>query len=231
MSKFKVGQRVITHGFSGDYALPFYPDMGEFIQREGEIKRYDKEDNSYLVHNFWWPEDALTLVEPKVEDKNDAQEFGWDDENVKEYIKGYFNGATSEFFNKSFKEFKEYKMRTENKVSDKEEVVYILQQDLPNIDKGEYFIKKGGDYYSSENKDAYGEYIFYKPALVENDTAWFKLKEIPKPYVVNIDTRENVYLCFIELHNGYLPKCHSVMKERLAEMIVADNEGRLQITK
>ena len=56
---FKVGDRVVTHEFNSS---GFVPLMREFVGKAGRIVLRSPSGN-FLVHRFWWPASALTLVE------------------------------------------------------------------------------------------------------------------------------------------------------------------------
>ncbi len=74
MSKFKVGDVVITNKFNETHEedpnnAGWDPDMKIFIGKEGLITEIT-DMNNYLVHDFAWPESALTLVKSADENKD-----------------------------------------------------------------------------------------------------------------------------------------------------------------
>lgn len=74
---FKVGDRVVTHEFNSS---GFVPWMREFVGKAGRIVLRSPSGN-FLVHSFWWPASALTLVEePAPESEPEVRYYtarGW----------------------------------------------------------------------------------------------------------------------------------------------------------
>ena len=73
MSKFKVGDVVITNRFEAQPNFSVIDGMEEFFGREGKIDcigDYLSRIKIYLVHDWFWPESALTLVKSADENKD-----------------------------------------------------------------------------------------------------------------------------------------------------------------
>lgn len=61
--KYSVGQKVITHKFSNPrYVTP----MDEYDGKADIVTNKVTEENIYMVHGWWWPEEALEPVETEA---------------------------------------------------------------------------------------------------------------------------------------------------------------------
>jgi len=67
MSKFKIGDEVITNSFLSKSIL-FAPDMLEFCCKKGIIN-YIYPNGAYSVHGWSWPENSLILVKEEQMNK------------------------------------------------------------------------------------------------------------------------------------------------------------------
>lgn len=110
------------------------------------------------------------------------------------------------------------------------EKTYILQQDLPNLKSGtEFTFSKGSSMYESTIQDDWHETTFYKKELIENSD-WFKEKVEEKPFVVNFYGEGNTKINFkYRLYNDFPDKEFIISKERLQEILIAENKGELFI--
>lgn len=109
---------------------------------------------------------------------------------------------------------------------------YILQNDLPDVKAGaEFTIGDALDVYflSSDKTVTKHNCYTYPKKFVENNPVWFRLKEEEqKPEVIGIEKRENVFLCHIHFSADNF-KAIPINKERLAEVLIAENEGHFYI--
>lgn len=115
-----------------------------------------------------------------------------------------------------------------------EEVVYVLQQDWVDpygiVSKGTEASLNGFHYYFSNKLTDYHKCIYQGDEILK-DESWFKVKEQRKMYVIKVKEYKSGFGFSIKRNSDSYSIYLEILIENLAEILIAEREGRLEIKK
>lgn len=240
--KFKVGDKVITKRFEPIPAISFVSKMEDFINVEGVIdmvNEYYPKYTRYRVHDWLWPESALTLVEekPKFKIGDDVIISNIGKGTIKDINglpKGYNYLINYWWYCESELTLVEEKQKEkQEEIKDEGKPVYILQKDTPDYKAGEEFEFERDffRYYTAKTKSHYGTRGQWAKSVVEDNPEWFKKKEVPKTYISEIDKGSDNFRFYTAVAKGMIKNVCTISKQRLYEIVIAESKGNLIIKK